>query len=956
MSISSEYKFGAQKIFFHKGGNASSDDFPRTTTAVSKLYQDYLGAEYTAPSEWTDPNAELNGWMVKNISALLTKFNDQELIGPGGIGIRDWAAAVAEDDQVFDSSNMSLKAREIARVALDYQHTDDPAKTVATDEERDAAHRREAGETFREDQTTAHADWSSDENAASSISLEQQFLIRNVDGFALRNSDNIAKQQYKNLVNILGDPQDTITKFLSKPGMAPLLNITPHQRAAIVPKIRLYKVYRPQPARPDLVKEKEFIFKNFTEVNKVAPGGITKGEFGRGTGVGITKLGLDFEGTNLAAAKKELRVQLELHFQNFKSLATDKHLAQLKKGNPMTTSDDDPTYLDLVWRQHRKKKDKSGQEFYNPKHFEIKLVVGWSAPRSSALFTNELRSAIKNMTTAIYLSQIDHTFSFNQDGSIDLSIEFRGRIDETLSGPRADILFDQTLKRKTASHKEKIAKIRKQLSDSSLTDDKRKELDKKLKDAEKKKNGVILSSKKEKYINIVNRLMRHDSLYFTDVRFGAMVHVARTSNLSVHKAPEGAADGTQATNAHRLMQSIEAATADDYDARLGALTGARVKEQRKNGNTLWYKQDGYTKSCNSYRLHYFYFGDLMDILADIIQQNHPGEFNDISYILTSFLFKDAVAGKQLIPLSSIPISLNYFCNWMVEHVISKQKPMYMFMNFLRDFIEGALIKSFASIIERQNVENKNYSVQFGYKVVALPPNTLKKVYDSPSSGAPAMAKEAMAMSTARWHPDTPVDQAGLRRLLWGRPGTKRSVTARKAETPVINKTPQHCVIIYPYTGDLSHLEGNYAEDVENGIYHLGLGLNKGIVNEIQFNKSEIPGHREKEFMTSTEESFGQVKRVYNATVRTMGNSLFYPGSTIFLNPSIPGLGSPSSGAGKPLSILAQMGLGGYYTVQKVHYELTPHDFETVLECIWAASGRGDQRAKPETRSLSGGVR
>ena len=954
MSILAGYQHGAEKIFYVKGGRAGASDFPRTLTGWSKLYKDYLGAEYTGKTEWIeDPNVEPAGWMVKNISALLTKFNNQELIGPGELGIRDWAAVVAKDTSIYESSNMSSFAQEIARDALKFQRSGDPARVVGTFNEAERARELEVGDAFREDQDTAHADWSSDENAAGSINLEQQFLIRNVDGFALRNSDNIAKQQYKNLVNILGDPQDTITKFLAKPGMAPLLNIAPHQRAAIVPKIRLYKVYRPKPGRPDLVKEKEFIFKNFTEVNKVAPGSITKGEFGRGTGVGITKLGLDFEGTNLAAAKKELRVQLELHFQNFKSLATDKHLAQLKKGNPMTTSDDDPTYLDLVWRQHRKKKDKSGQEFYNPKHFEIKLVVGWSAPRSSALFTSELRSAIKNMTTAIYLSQIDHTFSFNQDGSIDLSIEFRGRIDETLSGPRADILYDQTLKRKTASHKEKITKIRKQLGDSSLTDDKRKKLEKQLKDAEKKKNGVILSSKKEKYINIINRLMRHDSLYFTDVRFGDMVHVVRTSNLSVHKAPEGAADGTQATNAHRLMQSIEAATADDYDARLGALTGARVKEQRKNGNTLWYKQDGYTKSCNSYRLHYFYFGDLMDILVDIIQGNHPGEFNDINYILTSFLFKDAVAGKQLIPLASIPISLNYFCNWMVEHVISEQRPMYMFMNFLRDFIEGALIKSFASIIERQNVENKNYSVQFGYKVVALPPNTLKKVYASPSSGPPTGAD---VDATGRWHPDTPVDQAGLRRLLWGRPDTKRSVTARKAETPVINKTPQHCVIIYPYTSDLSHLVGNYAADVENGIYHLGLGLNKGIVNEIQFNKSEIPIQREKEFLTSTEESFGQVKRIYNATVRTMGNSLFYPGSTIFLNPSIPGLASPSSGAGKPLSILAQMGLGGYYTVQKVHYELTPHDFETVLECIWAASGRGDQRAKPETRSLSGRAR
>ena len=719
-----------------------------------------------------------------------------------------------------------------------------------------------------------------------------------------------------------------------------------------MPKMRLFKVYRPDPNKPTAVTEKEFIFKTFTEASEASgftADSVTKGEFGRGTGVGITDLNIQFEGTNLFAAKRELKVELKIHFQNFKSLATDAHIANINAGKEITTAEGDPSYLDLVWRTNPKTK-KDGEEFYNPQHYEIKLVLGWAVPGKTPrdILPKDLREAIQNMTTAIYLSQIDHTFSFNQDGSIDLSIDYRGRIDLTLTGPKADLLFDSTLKAQVNSDEVEIQGLRKRLKDDSatMTPEEKGKLETKLAESEKAKKEKVLGSKKEKYINLVNGLLKHDSLYFTDVDFNDLSNVTETNDISIHKSPKGANNGTAVNLNQTVTRTITQSDVDDYDARIGGI-GKEKTSKNPHGGTLWYKSDSYDKSCNSYRLHYFYFGDLLDLITEIVRRNHPADFDDINYILTSFVFQEGSGKKVRVPLASIPISLNYFTNWMLKRVIEPHRGVYFLLDFIREFVNDVLVKPFSSILKRHNVDKKDYAVKFGYKVVTLPPDTLRKQERAPDK----KGKD----KTTHWAADTPLTVAQLRHLLWNtREATPSSIIGQKADIPLIKKTPQHCVILYPYTYNLESKTGNYEEDLEQGTYHLGLGRNSGIVNEIQFNKSDIKYQSEAAFMRR-EDSVGQMKRVYNATVDTMGNTLFYPGSIVYLDPTIPGLASPGmsrSGEGKSdKSILAELGLGGYYSVTKVNFQLSAHDFRTILDCVW--TGAGDGRGKnvmPEARS------
>ena len=94
---------------------------------------------------------------------------------------------------------------------------------------------------------------------------------------------------------------------------------------------------------------------------------------------------------------------------------------------------------------------------------------------------------------------------------------------------------------------------------------------------------------------------------------------------------------------------------------------------------------------------------------------------------------------------------------------------------------------------------------------------------------------------------------------------------------------------------------------------------------------------------------GQIRDVYNASVKLTGNSLFYPGMKVFLNPPM-GFGRPEAdgnGASLPSgvepasygSLANLLGIGGYYDIISVDSSISRGgQYETTLKCIFAQSG------------------
>ena len=144
-----------------------------------------------------------------------------------------------------------------------------------------------------------------------------------------------------------------------------------------------------------------------------------------------------------------------------------------------------------------------------------------------------------------------------------------------------------------------------------------------------------------------------------------------------------------------------------------------------------------------------------------------------------------------------------------------------------------------------------------------------------------------------------------------------------------------------YTG-----RGVYSDDIDDGRYHVDIGSNRGIVKTVKFAKTDIQYQREARFMRQGIDGLQQLANVYKATVEMYGNSLFYPGMEMYINPygiggtelGSPGLG-PNSASGR--SLANTLGVGGYHTITSVKSSITPGKFTTTIQAQWYYSGDGE---------------
>ena len=117
-----------------------------------------------------------------------------------------------------------------------------------------------------------------------------------------------------------------------------------------------------------------------------------------------------------------------------------------------------------------------------------------------------------------------------------------------------------------------------------------------------------------------------------------------------------------------------------------------------------------------------------------------------------------------------------------------------------------------------------------------------------------------------------------------------------------------------------------------GIYHLYIGVNSGIVKAIDFARTNKAPIQDMMIMRATREgdtSIGHILQPYNATVRTFGSPHWIPGQYVYLNPATLGRGDWI----ERLKLSRKLGLGGFYLINKVSSVVEAGKLETTLDCI-----------------------
>jgi hypothetical protein len=317
-----------------------------------------------------------------------------------------------------------------------------------------------------------------DEDAAATLArgVYQCFLLHNLTSFAEyhRNRRIMENKQGPYFARDTGAPRvllvdETRTEnTLSAINKMTLLGKTDHtdditvaEIAQLVPKLRIYKVYRSYGKEKAKVEMK---FDNKTDMSRLST--TLAGEelkafgmpFSKGSGVGIKSFNWSFLGNNQFTATRDLKATLKIFFQDFRDLTEIREDSTNLYDAPSNDSENPSKpfpyrYLDLVLQPDCTKKlkepkniedetgsDTGNYDVMNPDCYECAIEVGYGDVSKS-----NLRQAIKDMisqqTTTFFLSPTSHTFDIKQDGTFELTIEYRARIASLLGDKGMNVML-----------------------------------------------------------------------------------------------------------------------------------------------------------------------------------------------------------------------------------------------------------------------------------------------------------------------------------------------------------------------------------------------------------------------------------------------------------------------------------------------------------------------------------
>jgi hypothetical protein len=696
-----------------------------------------------------------------------------------------------------------------------------------------------------------------------------------------------------------GDQSSTVNKLVIPNGnsIREFLDIRPSTHAYLVPKLRFYKIYTGNDGK---LKEFPFHFRNFTDSNRVNK--LSDVDFDRGGDYGIKEFNFSFDGTNPATAKNDIKANLSLYFQTFSDFIDRKFT---------DSSGEKHAFVDLLLLPSGKKKEGSGAPAifqFDAKHYRIRVDVGWEidSTRVSDLEqsigvsgANNLRNSIQLMNKSFYLNMVDHTMDFRDDGSVQIDVEYRAYIESALKGTSLDALASpesrKALKLVRADYEAVLSKNRcsaKELNEIRLQLEQIEDL-----------------FKKQAYQSIMKRLIKNDSIRYKKVKAGA----EQKSFLRRGYFTEKIIFGSDNEEPNEQMS--------EYSEREKTFT---TDESGFNDLKL---------SDNFLSINFFYLGDLLYAILDTLY-NEDGTyiegFEKFKFVFGSFQYEDltdASSDAKVINLANIPVSCELFFEWFTDNIIKSERNSYPIMYFIRD-----LCKFLISEILSESCFKRSFDKTLQFKTMnfmGLSKNEKKdplgSLYDY-SNNDPDVIKDQLTLDVGQKY------KAGQLPLANDLNGSN-NITDFYNYVTIYVDTPRQKTNKDKTT--------TRSQDEADGIMHYQIGRDRGILKKIKFSKSDMQYVREARFFRHGHDGLMQLSAVYKVSLDMVGNTLYYPGMEIFIDPlGLVGANSEADPREKR-SVANRLGFGGYHLVTSVNSSIGPGKFTTKVDALFSYSGDGD---------------
>ena len=709
-----------------------------------------------------------------------------------------------------------------------------------------------------------------------------------------------------------------ITNLVSSKDSSYMFEIPPHVMTQLRPKFRMYKVANDQdgklietefifPTHTDLSRKKNFKPNQGTGVESKVPDFLSS-EFDKGDGCGLKSFSIDFKGTTPAVAKNDIKGSMNLYFQSFADFTRKR----------ISNNGEEYRFVDLIIQPPPDNPVAAGIRSlrqYEPSFYRIRVEMGYNIPEegeiegiSSDDFAR-LKNAIETMNQSYFLCMVDHNFNIKNDGTVDMNFTYYAYLETALRSIKFDALTTPELAKKRIENANKLLDT---ATSEKCTQAELRELSIAL-------AGEEIEIQRDSLNSILRRLYLRNKVFNLEIVNENREFFLRRGFFKECNFINGA---NVATNAD--------------DPNQGDLSIVLQKGFLSEDPT-----EDFVRDANDTNVQFFFFGDLLHTVLDSLYNPDTKKIavglENTKIVLGSFDFdpyqkKNTNTAKSF-NIANIPISVDFFSEWFRDNVLNQRstRKTYPILDFIRSLSNYLVSNALLEACVDRKVEQK-LMFQTG-QISAVSPD--KKV--DPLGTLVDLNNYIIKTDDRRKDGGLPL---------------KGDVNRKSSDTGSPIENFYHYIVLNANGSALTYVgSGKYADDIEAGRFHVQIGSNRGIVKTVQFAKTDMQYIREARFFRQGIDGLLQLSSVYTANVEMFGNTLFYPGMELWIDPYGMGgthIGRPQQG-GNNRSLANILGLGGYHTITGVSTTITPNSFTTKLKSHHYYSGDGETPEKSQPK-------
>lgn len=678
------------------------------------------------------------------------------------------------------------------------------------------------------------------------------------------------------------------------------LDLETHKIANLVPEISFFKV----------VNGKYVPFYFPVSSDKVTPETMLTPGFGL-NGVGIKSFSLSFTGNNPFSFDKQIEADLNIFVDNLQSIFNEPPNGYAQLAELFTISRREYTPL-----RDGLSKEVALDQVYKPFSHEISVRMGYSTAAGSRIFSQEELDAIENTAISLRMTLTDHVISVQQDGTATINIKYIGRLEGLRFDKNLDLLAspDEIRRRAdTTSEGKKTKKVNNTSSEIPTPEDKTKQI----RATHTRMRGVFEYLENQAVgqgartkdsriyeLKISNRDIERFRTYGDTTK-------SDTQLKEINDTRE-----REVSRLERLANMTKSASDPNKEKRL-----ARRDKQISEVTQIYGKMSNSITAKNK-SIHYVFTGDLIEAVIDSI-------FDNLDQALSANSRTKIEARKSIRASLDRMLRINFLLGSIPLRVSENST---VNVNIADIPIEIGILQSyFFKEIEQRFAKTLSIKKFVDDLVSKILPNALK---GHAYRDAPFLITGADMQSTSITGPRlAPTARGNVELNIEDLPDFIRKRTPKEE-----NDEAEYYLIFAEVPEDApSGLNGNVTEDALQGIYHLHIGKDRGLLKTIQFSRDDVP-FRKEALMVESVSLYDELKMPYRATITMVGNNLFLPGSQIYINPSSIGFGDPRSRR----SAAARLGIGGYYTVISVNTSFDGAAMTTTLNAMYTSWADNDK--------------